>query len=183
VVFTDIGLPGAFLIDIQPQEDERGFFARTFCEREFIDHGLEPRFVQCNVSLNHKRGTLRGLHYQAVPSAEAKLVRCTQGAIYDVVVDIRTGSPTYAKWVAVELTSATRRAVYVPKGMAHGFQTLTEEAEVFYQMSSFHEPAVARGIRWSDTELDIRWPLPPSSMSSRDAGLPLLREAQALAFS
>lgn len=155
---TPTKLPGVFVIDIEPQGDERGFFARTYCHKEFAAQGLCTRWVQCNVSFNTRAGTLRGLHWQAAPHEEIKLVRCTAGAAYDVVVDLRVDSPTYCQWVAVELSATNRRAVYIPAGCAHGFQTLVDNTELFYQMSAFYVPQAARGVRWNDPALAIEWP-------------------------
>jgi len=167
--FTETLLPGSYLIELNPVEDDRGFFARTFCQEEFVDHGLNPHIVQCSLSFNRKRGTLRGMHYQAAPHRENKLVRCTMGAIYDVIVDIRPESPTYRQWVGVELSARNRRALYIPEGVAHGFQTLEDDTEVLYQISSLYEPALARGIRWNDPRLSIQWPLEVSVLSERDS--------------
>jgi dTDP-4-dehydrorhamnose 3,5-epimerase len=158
------------VIELEKLEDERGFFARTFCEEEFATHGLKSRFVQCNLSFNAKRGTLRGMHYQESPYEEAKLVRCTRGAIFDVIIDIRKASPTYRQWMDVELTADNCRMLYVPEGFAHGFQTLQHESEVFYQMSRMYRPEAARGIRWNDPAFAIRWPLSDPVVSARDAG-------------
>lgn len=170
--FTETGLRGAYLVEPEPAEDERGFFARVFCQREFAARGLDPVVAQCNVSFNRGRGTVRGLHYQAAPNAEAKLVRCTMGAIYDVIVDIRRDSPTYGRWWGVELGARDGRMLYVPKGFAHGFQTLQDDTEVFYQMSAFYAPETARGIRWNDPVLAIGWPLETSAISERDRRYP-----------
>lgn len=170
--FSEAGLAGAWLVVPERHEDERGFFARTFCEREFAARGLVDRFPQCNVSYNRSRGTLRGMHYQAAPHREAKLVRCTAGAIHDVIVDLRPGSPTRLRWVGVGLDAASRTALYVPPGCAHGFLTLCDEAEVLYQMGEFHAPQAARGFRWDDPEFAIRWPFPPGTVSARDRSWP-----------
>lgn len=153
--------------------DLRGFFARTWCAKEFASAGLNSKLVQCSISFNEKRGTLRGLHYQAAPHAEDKLVRCTRGAIYDVIVDLRPDSATYRRWHAEELTADNRRMLYVPLGVAHGFQTLTDHAEVFYQMSEFYHPDLARGVRWNDPILGIPWPVPNPIISDRDQALEL----------
>lgn len=155
--FTETKLKGAFVIELEPIKDDRGFFARSWCQKEFAEHGLNSNLVQCNISFNRKRGTLRGMHYQAKPYEEAKLVRCTKGAIYDVIIDIRPESLTFKQWVAVELTSENRKMLYIPEGMAHGFQTLVDDTEVFYQMSEFYHPESARGIRWDDPALKIVW--------------------------
>jgi dTDP-4-dehydrorhamnose 3,5-epimerase len=170
--FVATGFAGAYVIEPERIEDERGFFARTFCRDEFEIHGLRNAFVQCNVSFNSRKGTLRGLHYQDTPREEAKLVRCTCGAIYDVIVDIRRASPTFKRWAAFELTAENRRMIYVPEGFAHGFQTLEDGCEVFYQMSETYRPELARGIRWNDPILAIRWRLENPIVSARDAGYP-----------
>lgn len=172
MIFTEMGLPGLYLIDLKRLEDERGFFARTWCQREFIEHGLDACVVQCNTSYNHTKGTLRGLHYQAPPFAEAKLVRCTRGAIYDVVVDLRPASPTLLKWAAIELSAETRSALYVPKGFAHGFLTLVDDTEIFYQMSEFYVPDASRGLRWNDPLVMIDWPSKPGVISTKDEAYP-----------
>jgi dTDP-4-dehydrorhamnose 3,5-epimerase len=178
VRFAETPLAGAFVVEIEPLEDERGLFARSFCQQEFRKHGLDPAVAQCNVSVNLRRGTLRGLHYQAAPHEEAKLVRCTRGAIWDVIVDLREDSPARLKWFAAELSADNHRALYVPRGFAHGFQTLTDSAEVFYQMSEFYRPEGARGIRWDDPAIGIRWPLPDPIVSERDRKLPLYPAAR-----
>ena len=175
MIFSETAVRGAFLVDLEPRSDQRGFFARTFCAREFEAHGLSPAVAQCNLSFNRKRGTLRGMHYQAEPAAEAKLVRCVGGAILDVIVDLRPDSPTYLRHVAVELSAANRRALYVPFLCAHGFQTLTDDAEVSYQVSEFYAPAHEHGARYDDPAFGIRWPLPVSEISEKDAAWPLLR--------
>jgi dTDP-4-dehydrorhamnose 3,5-epimerase len=166
--FLPTPLAGAYLIELEQLDDERGFFARSFCQNEFKAHGLDPVVAQCNVSFNRKRGTLRGLHYQAEPHAEAKLVRCTRGAIWDVIVDLRKGSPTARKWHAVELTAENRRALYIPVGLAHGFQTLADDTEVLYQMSESYHPESARGVRWNDPAFGIAWPLADPVLSKKD---------------
>jgi len=168
MIFTETKLKGAFIIDIEPREDERGFFARSWCEDEFKKHSLNPRLVQCNISFNKKRGTLRGMHWQVAPFAEAKLVRCTRGALYDVIIDLRPDSPTFKQWISVELTAENRRAVYVPEDFAHGFQTLMDNTEVFYQMSEFYHPENARSVRWDDPAFGIEWPSGPRIISRRD---------------
>jgi dTDP-4-dehydrorhamnose 3,5-epimerase len=172
--FVTTALAGAYLIETEPQRDERGLFARTFCGREFQQHQLAAAFVQCNTSFSRRRGTLRGLHYQLPPAGEIKLVRCTAGAIWDVIVDLRTGSPTWGKHIAVELTAQNRRALYIPEWFAHGFQTLTDDAEVHYQMSEFYTPDQATGVRFDDPKLGIRWPLPVSVISDKDKNWPSL---------
>jgi dTDP-4-dehydrorhamnose 3,5-epimerase len=167
--FHPTKLPGVFEIHIEPHSDDRGFFARSWCQREFEAQGLDPRLVQCNISFNLRRGTLRGMHLQAPPHAEAKLVRCTRGAIYDVVLDMRPASPAYKSWIAVVLTAANRRMVYIPEGCAHGFLTLEDETEVFYQMSEYYDAESARGLRWNDPAFNIVWPDQVQVISRRDA--------------
>lgn len=168
MIFTETNLKGAYIIDIEPILDERGFFARTWCRKEFGAHGLNPDLMQCNTSFNKKRGTLRGMHYQAAPYEEAKLVRCTMGAIYDVIIDIREMSETYLQWFACELTAENRKMLYVPEGFAHGFQTLVDNTEVLYQMSEFYHPDYARGIRWDDHAFAIEWPIEEKIISDND---------------
>lgn len=170
--FTPVGLDGAFLVEMEPRCDARGFFARTWCQREFEAQGLESRLVQCSMSHNLYRGTLRGMHYQAAPHEETKLVRCTAGAIYDVIIDLRPESPTYLRHIAVELSGANRRALYIPRGFAHGFQTLTDDCEVFYQMSEFFAPESARGFRWNDPLFGIEWPVADPIILDRDNSYP-----------
>ncbi len=169
MIFTETKLKGAFIIDIEPREDERGFFARSWCEDEFKQRRLNPRLVQCNISFNLKNGTLRGMHYQIAPFAEAKVVRCTMGAIYDVIIDLRHNSTTFNQWFAVELTAENHRAVYVPEDFAHGFQTLMDNTEVFYQMSEFYHPEYARGARWDDPAFGIMWPIFDAIISEKDS--------------
>jgi dTDP-4-dehydrorhamnose 3,5-epimerase len=166
--FQETKLPGVFEIHLDPLADERGFFARSWCQKEFETRGLNSRLVQCNVSFNLRQATLRGLHYQAAPFAEAKVVRCTSGAIYDVAVDLRPESPAYLQWWGVTLTAENRDMLYVPEGCAHGFVTLQDNSEVFYQMSESYEPASARGVRWDDPAFKIDWPLLPRVISDRD---------------
>jgi dTDP-4-dehydrorhamnose 3,5-epimerase len=158
MIFTKTKLDGAFVIDIEPHEDERGFFARAWCQEEFEKRGLNARLVQCNISFNKQRGTLRGMHYQAPPFQEAKIVRCTRGAIYDVIIDLRHDSATFQQWFSVELSAENRRALFIPEMFAHGFQTLVDNSEVFYQMSEFFHPEGARGVRWNDPKFNIVWP-------------------------
>lgn len=172
--FSELPLPGAWLVDLEPRTDERGFFARSFCAREFADRGLEPAVSQCNVSFNRRRGTLRGMHYLAPPAREAKLVRCTSGAVHDVIVDLRPESPTYLRHVAVELSARNRTALYIPPLFAHGFQTLEDETEVFYQMSEPYVAGYERGLRHDDPALAIAWPLPVSVIAAKDRAWPLL---------
>jgi dTDP-4-dehydrorhamnose 3,5-epimerase len=175
MIFSETAVQDAFVVDLEPRSDQRGFYARTFCAREFEAHGLSPAVAQGGLSYNRRRGTLRGMHYQVAPAAEAKLVRCVGGAILDVIVDLRPDSPTYLRHVAVELSVANRRALYVPPLCAHGFQTLTDDAEVSYQMSEFYAPAQERGVRYDDPALGIAWPLPVSEISAKDAAWPLFR--------
>jgi dTDP-4-dehydrorhamnose 3,5-epimerase len=172
VRFRPAPLDGVFLVEIEPHADERGFFARAFCEGEFAERGLPARFPQCNLSRNTRAGTLRGLHYNAVPHREAKLVRCVAGAIWDVVVDLRAGSPTYLRWFGAELTAARGEAMFVPEGFAHGFVTLSDGADVFYQMSAVYVPGAGRGLRWNDPRIGIVWPRPPAVISDRDRDYP-----------
>ena len=172
MIFLETALKGAFIIEPEKLEDERGFLARTWCQREFAAHGLNPQLVQCNISFNKRKGILRGMHYQAQPHEEAKLVRCTKGAIYDVIIDLRLDSPTFKYWAAVELTADNHRMLYVPEGFAHGFQTLEDCTEVFYQMSEFYTPAYARGVRWDDLAFSIQWPLTERIISERDQSYP-----------
>lgn len=172
--FLPTPLAGAYVVELERIEDERGFFARSFCQDEFRKQGLKTAIAQCNVSWNRKRGTLRGLHYQAAPHEEAKVVHCTRGAVWDVIVDLRTGSPTRLRWHAQELNADNRFALYVPQGFAHGFQTLADGTEVLYQMSESYHPDLARGLRWDDPRLGIRWPLPEPTLSERDRSYPLL---------
>jgi dTDP-4-dehydrorhamnose 3,5-epimerase len=176
LIFEETPLGGAFVIDLDPLIDERGFFARTWCQREFEAHGLEARLVQCSLSFNNQAGTLRGLHYQAAPYEEVKLVRCTSGAVFDVIVDLRSGSPTFARHYSVVLSSVNRRMLYVPRGFAHGFQTLEHATEVIYQMSEFHQPGSDRGVRWNDPAFGIVWPMIENrSMNERDRSYPDFR--------
>lgn len=166
--FVTTGIRGAFVIEPELIEDERGFFCRTWCRREFIEYGLNPDLAQCNVSFNRKKGTVRGMHYQVHPRGEAKLVRCTMGAIHDVIVDLRPGSNTYMEWIPFELTADNRMMLYVPEGVAHGFQTLACNTEVFYQMSEYYIPEAARGLRWDDPSFNIDWPVEMTAISERD---------------
>ena len=167
--FIATGLQGVFEIQIERHCDERGFFARTWCEKEFASHDLNPKLVQCNVSFNARKGTLRGMHFQAPPHAETKLVRCTRGSIYDVVLDLRPESSTYKQWVGLTLSEENRTLVYIPEGCAHGFITLEDDTEVFYQMSEFYDPESARGVRWDDPAFGIVWPAQVEVISERDA--------------
>lgn len=169
---------GAALVEPDLRTDERGFFARTFCAEEFRAAGLEPLVVQANLSFNHRSGTVRGMHFQTDPAPEAKLVRCTRGAIVDVAVDVRPGSPTYLQHVAVELTADNRRALYVPPLCAHGYQTLLDDTEVVYQVSAAYTPGAERGLRHDDPRLGIAWPVAVTSLSDKDASWPLLTEGR-----
>ena len=171
--FIETKLKGAFIIESEFLEDDRGFFARTWCRREFEAHGLNPRLLQCNISFNRRRGTLRGMHYQIEPHAEAKVVRCTMGGIYDVILDLRPDSATFKQWLAVELTAKNRRLLFIPVGLAHGFQTLVDQTEVFYQMFEFYHPECARGVRYDDPAFAIGWPLPVRIVSDKDMVYPL----------
>jgi dTDP-4-dehydrorhamnose 3,5-epimerase len=178
MIFTATEISGAFIIDIERKEDARGFFARAACVDEFDAHGLSFSPVQASVSWNHRRGTLRGLHYQAPPHAEAKVIRCTAGTIFDVLVDIRPNSPTFGRWTAVELGATSRRSLFVPEGLAHGFQSLVDDTEVYYQMGTRYNSAAARGIRWDDPVLNINWPLRDNViLSENDSRLPDLATA------
>lgn len=172
MVFIETELPGAYILEPERLEDERGFFARTYCDHEFAVYGLERRWVQCSISYSRARGTLRGMHYQIASHAEDKLVRCTRGAIYDVIVDIRPDSALYGRHIAVELTGENRRALFVPKGFAHGFLTLADGTEVSYQMSEFYSPGAAGGFRYNDPAFGISWPAQPSVISERDRNYP-----------
>lgn len=176
MIFTTTHIQGVAILDIEPRSDHRGFFARTYCREEFLAHGLEPMIEQCNVSYNYKRGTLRGMHMQVAPHLEAKLVRCTRGAALDIIVDMRRGSPTRLQHVAVELTADNRRAVFIPPGFAHGFQTLADDTEIFYQVSAAYAPQAERGIRYNDPDLNLPWPLPVSAMTEKDRNWPLLSQ-------
>ncbi len=168
MILRETRISGAYLADIEAIEDHRGFFARTFCEREFANAGIHLRMVQSNISWNRARGTVRGIHFQRPPSQEGKLVRCTRGRILDVIIDLRPDSVTYTQHVAVELDAAGRRALYVPPGVAHGFQTLEHDTEVCYQMSDFYDPSLSAGVRWNDPAFDIRWPIPDVTVLDRD---------------
>ena len=178
--FTETKLPGAVIVDLEPRGDERGFFSRTWCEREFIEAGLSTRISQANVSLSRDKGTVRGMHLQLPPAAEIKLVRCIRGAIYDVIIDLRPSSPTFCEWVGVELTSENRRALYVPEGFAHGFQTLTTDAEAFYQVSEFYTPEYETGCRYNDPCFGIEWPEEVTVVSEKDNSWPDFEPIQAL---
>ena len=172
MIFHETSLKDAYLIDLERLEDERGFFARSWCMQEFEKQGLDSRLAQANISFNRYKQTLRGLHYQVHPYEEAKLVRCTRGAIYDVILDLREGSRTYLGWFGVELTADNHRMLYVPKGFAHGFQTLTDKSEASYLMSEFYTPGSGRGVRYDDPAFAIEWPLEVEIISDKDAGWP-----------
>jgi len=185
MIFTETKLKGAYIIELEKLEDERGFFARSWCQREFEAHGLNPRLVQCNISFNLKKGTMRGMHFQTAPYEEAKVVRCVSGSIYDVIADIRPDSATYRQWIAVELAgpcspptahssqlTADYKMLYIPEGFAHGFLTLEDDTEVFYQMSEFYAAESARGFRWNDPAFEIEWPSDVKVISDRDKNYP-----------
>jgi dTDP-4-dehydrorhamnose 3,5-epimerase len=172
MIFTETELKGAYIIDLERREDNRGFFARTWCQQEFEAHGLVARIVQANMSYNKLKGTLRGMHYQQAPYAETKLVRAVRGAIIDVIIDLRSDSPTYKHWIGVELTADNRRALFVPEGFAHGFQTLEDDTDVSYQVSAFYTPGAEAGARYNDPAFDIQWPLPIGVISDKDANWP-----------
>jgi dTDP-4-dehydrorhamnose 3,5-epimerase len=172
--FEETSVSGVFLLDLERREDDRGFFARAFCSREFAGHGLNARVVQANISSTATKGALRGMHYQVPPAGETKLVRCIRGAIWDVVIDMREGSPTYLQHVAVELSADNHRAIYIPEMLAHGNQALTDNVELFYLVSEFYTPGCERGVRYDDPAVGIRWPLPITVISQKDASWPLL---------
>lgn len=175
MIFTETKLTGAFLIEPDRKEDNRGFFARVFCVEEFRTHGLNPQISQCSISFSRRRGTLRGMHWQAAPKAEAKLIRCTRGAIFDVIVDLRAGSPTRLQHVAAELNKRNQNMFFVPEGFAHGFQTLADDTEVYYQMSESYAPESGCGARWNDPAFAIRWPVPDPILNDRDRSWPDFR--------
>lgn len=176
--FMETKLKGAYIIELEPISDERGFFARSWCQKEFSDHGLNPNLAQCSISHNIKAGTLRGMHYQAKPYEEAKLVRCTKGAIYDVILDLRPNSETFKEWIAVELTDDQYTMIYIAEGIAHGFLTLKDNTEVFYQISGRYEPQSARGLRWDDPSFSIKWPFNPRIISDRDRNYQIFQEVE-----
>jgi dTDP-4-dehydrorhamnose 3,5-epimerase len=175
MVFTETKLPGVFLIDLDRKEDVRGYFARVFCVEEFRAQGLNPEVAQCSISFNRRKGTLRGMHWQAAPKAEAKLIRCSRGAIFDVIVDLRPKSPTCLQHITVELSEDNGRMLYIPERLAHGFQTLANDTEVFYQMTEFFAPDYACGARWNDPAFEIGWPLSDPIMNDRDRSWPDFR--------
>lgn len=184
MTFTDCPIAGAYHVEAEPHEDERGLFARAWCREAFEEHGMTAAFAQANLSYNHHAGTIRGLHYQAAPHTEAKYIRAVRGAIYDVIVDLRRGSPSHLRWHAEKLTADRRNALYVPEGCAHGYQTLTDEAEVFYLVTAAYAPEFERGIRYDDPQLAIDWPLEATTLSDKDRALPTVSAAsptQALA--
>jgi dTDP-4-dehydrorhamnose 3,5-epimerase len=181
VIFTETPLRGAFVVDPEPVDDERGFFARTWCRREFKERGLETRVAQCSLSFNRKRGTLRGLHFQVAPYAETKIIRCVRGAVYDVIVDLRPDSRTFTQHFALTLTSKNHAMLYVPAGFAHGFQTLDDDTEVLYQISAFYSPEHSRGVRWDDPAFAIQWPPAERTISARDRDYPDFSSALAVA--
>jgi dTDP-4-dehydrorhamnose 3,5-epimerase len=172
MIFSETRLPGVIVVELERHCDERGFFARTWCRREFESRGLISQIAQCSVSLNRQKGTLRGLHYQENPHPEAKFVRCIRGALYDVALDLRPQSSTYLQWFGIELTEMEGRALYIPEGCAHGFLTLEDQTEVFYQISEFFHPELSRGVRWNDPAFSIAWPAEPTIMSERDRTYP-----------
>ena len=172
--FARASLEGVWVIELERREDARGFLARTYCEEEFAAHGLNTRWPQCNLTRTQSRGMARGMHFQADPKPEIKLIRCSAGAVFDVVVDVRRGSATFGRWEGFDLTAANGRSLYVPGGFAHGFQCLADGCELFYQMSEFYVPELARGIRWNDPAVGIRWPLANAVLSERDQNLPPL---------
>lgn len=172
MIFTPTKLEGAWIVELDPRGDERGFFGRAWCRREFEEQGLIGDFVQANVSFSRGKGTIRGLHYQVSPDQEAKFIRCIRGAVWDIIVDVRPESPTYLEWLGVELTADNRRQLYVPKGCAHGYQTLAADSEVLYQVSSFYAPKAERGIRWDDPQFAIDWPEAVGAISPKDREWP-----------
>lgn len=178
MIFTETGLPGAYFVDLERREDDRGFFARTFCAKEFEDLGLPTLVAQCNLSYNPAKGTLRGMHYQDERAPEPKLVRCTRGAVWDVIVDLRPDSTTRGRHIGVELSAENHRALFIPALFAHGYLTLTDHAEVAYQVSEFYTPGAEKGLRWDDPALAIEWPVPVEVISQKDAAWPLLEETQ-----
>jgi dTDP-4-dehydrorhamnose 3,5-epimerase len=174
MIFTETDLQGAFILDLERREDERGFFARAFCQQEFSEHGLKPLIAQANLAYNHRKGTLRGMHFQVPPAAETKLVRCTRGAILDIIVDLRPESPTWLQHIEVELTEDNHRALFVPERFAHGYQVLTDRTETSYQVGEFYSPPNERALRYDDPRLGLEWPLPVTVISEKDKNAPLL---------
>jgi dTDP-4-dehydrorhamnose 3,5-epimerase len=179
MIFTETALPGAYIIDIEPRPDSRGFFARAFCQKEFEAHGLKPVIAQANVAFNRQKGTLRGMHFQFPPAAETKVVRCTRGAILDIIVDLRPESPTYLRHIAVELNEDNHRALYVPERFAHGYQVLQDKTETSYQVGEFYAPGFEGGLLYSDPRLGLQWPLPVSVISEKDQAWRLLESQEA----
>lgn len=178
MIFTETKLKGSFIIEPEKIEDERGFFARTWDNKTFEEYGLNSKLVQCNISFNKKKGTIRGMHYQAYPHEEAKLVRCTKGKAFEVMLDLRTHSNTHMQWLGIEITSENYKMLYVPEGFALGFQTLEYNTELFYQMSERYEPEFSRGIRWDDPSINISWPLKPTVISKKDLSFPILNNSK-----
>jgi dTDP-4-dehydrorhamnose 3,5-epimerase len=176
--FSETRLRGAYVIDVEPHEDSRGFFARVWCRREFEDQGLVAELAQCSIAYNRRKGTLRGMHYQKAPHEEVKLVRCTKGAVYDVIIDLRPASESFRQWVGVELSEANHRTLYVPQGFAHGYITLKDDSELFYQMSEYYVPGAGAGVRWNDPAFNIEWPdVGDILIAERDQGWPLMEAA------
>ena len=176
MIFSPTAIEGAWILDLEPLSDERGFFARAWCARELAERGLDARTVQCSIAFNHQRGTVRGLHYtDPALSPDARIVRCIRGSVWDVVVDVRPSSPTYRRWVGLELSQTNRRALYVGAGLAHGYQTLEDDTELFYQMSEYYHRDAGRSIRWDDPALAIPWPLAPTVISDPDRSAPMLQ--------
>lgn len=178
MLFTETKLRGAFVIDLERREDNRGFFARAFCQNEFSDHGLKPVIAQANIGFNRRRGCLRGMHFQYPPAAETKVVRCTRGAVLDIIVDLRPESPTFLEHISVELTADNHRAIYIPERFAHGYQALEDDTETSYQVGEFYTPGAEGGLRYDDPALGLTWPLPVSEISEKDAAWPLLADVE-----
>ena len=178
MIFSETKLRGAFIIDLKRLEDERGFFARAFCQREFMEHGLKPVIAQANIAFSRTKGTLRGMHFQFSPAAETKLVRCTRGAVWDIIVDIRPESPTYLDHIGVELTADNYRAIYVPERFAHGYQVLEENSETSYQVGEFYTPSSEGGLRYDDPKLGLKWPMPVTNMTTKDSNWKLLADGE-----
>lgn len=176
MIFSELELKGAYIIEPKPLTDERGFFARIFCRQEFAKYALNPCIAQCDISFNRRKGTIRGMHYQITPYQEAKLLSCIKGSIYDVIIDLRKDSATFLKWEAVYLNEKNRQMLYIPEGFAHGFQTLQDNTEIYYQISEYYHPECSRGLRWNDPKLAIPWPLSEKIVSRRDDSFPLLDE-------
>ena len=178
MIFTQTKLKDAYIVDIEKRQDDRGFFARTWCQKEFQEHGLTAEFVQCNISVNNKRGTVRGMHYQVAPYGEVKIIRCTRGAIYDLILDLRPESPTFTQWLAVNLTAENHRMLYVPSGFAHGFQALEDNTEISYQVSEFYNPKAEQGVRYNDPAFGFKWPIEVRAISEKDSNWPDYRLPQ-----